>query len=641
MTGIVKEIIHGAARCFCIVMFTAGIIAGANARASESAACDGKNAAAVINVVPQPNFMTVQKGSFAFSASVKLIVPQKDKDTQEDYIRYFINAVAANCGSANGASSNAASSLKAEGKNLSEKQIEKLANCIVFQKVSGMEKEEYLLDVKPSAVVVKFSSPNGAFYAVQTLLQLIQPDNAIPCVSIKDKPRFKYRGVHLCVGSHVFSIDFIKQYIDVAARYKMNVFHWHLTEDQGWRLEIKKYPVLTEKGSIRKETVIGSLSSGVYDGTPYGGFYTQEQVKEIVKYAAERYVTVIPEIEMPGHALGALHCFPELSCDSTKTYEVATKWGVFKDVYCPSEKTFKFLEDVLTEVFELFPSEYIHIGGDECPKKAWENSKFCQDLIKKLGLKDEFELQSYFIQRIEKFVNAHGRKIIGWDEILQGGLAPNATVMSWLGEEGGIKAAKQHHDAVMTPHYKYYLDYYQTNPDSEPLSMGSVNTLKDVYMFEPVSPELKPDERKYIIGVQGCLWTEYVTNNDRAWYQAYPRTLAIAESGWTQPENKDWQRFTRKVEDEQLPLLEKMGVKYCKAFFDVYLRAGKDCSTSKVVTMELDAPDAEIRYTTDGSEPAADSPVYTLPFSINKQTVVKARGFRDGKPIGETKSVGW
>ena len=640
MTGIgkeiIKEIIRGAARCFFIVMFTFGIIA--NASASVSADCNGNSNAAEINVVPQPNSMTVQKGSFAFSSATKIIVPEKD--TEAAYIKYFINAVA----------SKGSSLLKPEGKSLSAKQIVKLSNCIVFQKVEGMEKEEYSLEVKPSAVVVKFSSPNGAFYAVQTLLQLMPNDTmcnksqsgvAIPCVSIKDKPRFKYRGVHLCVGSHVFSTDFIKQYIDVAARYKMNVFHWHLTEDQGWRLEIKKYPVLTEKGSIRKETVIGSLSSGVYDGTPYGGFYTQEQVKEIVKYAAERYVTVIPEIEMPGHALGALHCFPELSCDSTRTYEVATKWGIFKDVYCPSEKTFKFLEDVLTEVFEMFPSEYIHIGGDECPKKAWKNSKFCQDLIKKLGLKDEFELQSYFIQRIEKFVNAHGRKIIGWDEILQGGLAPNATVMSWLGEEGGIKAAKQHHDAVMTPHYKYYLDYYQANPDSEPLSMGSVNTLKDVYMFEPVSPELKPDERKYIIGVQGCLWTEYVTNNERAWYQAYPRTLAIAESGWTQPENKDWQRFTRKVEDEQLPLLDKMGVKYCKAFFDVYLRAGKDCSTSKVVTMELDAPDAEIRYTTDGSEPAADSQVYRLPFSINKQTVVKARGFRDGKPIGETKSVGW
>lgn len=586
-----------------------------------------------LNIVPQPQSATLISGEFNFGSNSKIIVPVKEKNAP--YIQAFLRQFPGI----------ASSQIKESNKKGGDKDV-------VFQKVAGMDKEEYSLDVTPSGAVIKYSYPNGAFYAVQTLSQLIKPESekaaggkeqcySVQCASIKDKPRFSYRGVHLCVGSHVFSMDFIKKYIDEAAKYKMNVFHWHLTEDQGWRLEIKKYPELTQKGSIRKETVIGTLKSGVYDGTPYGGYYTQEQAKEIVKYAAERYVTVIPEIEMPGHSLGALHCFPNLSCDSTKTYEVATKWGVFKDVYCPKEETFKFLEDVLTEVFEIFPSEYIHIGGDECPKTAWKNSAYCQDLMKKLGLKDEMQLQSYFIQRMEKFINAHGRKIIGWDEILQGGLAPNATVMSWLGVEGGIKAAKQHHNAIMAPYEYYYLDYYQANPDSEPLSMGDVNTLKKMYTYEPVSNTLTPEEQKYIIGVEGCLWTEYVTTPDRAWYQAYPRTLAIAESAWTMPEHKSWDSFTMRVENGQLKRLESDGIKYCDAFHNVYIQVKKDDVYSKVVTMELDAPDAVIRYTTDGSEPTAESPVYKLPFVINKQTVVKARGFREGKAIGITKQAGW
>lgn len=602
-----------------------------------------KQNACTLNIVPQPQSVQIKTGTFLLNSNVDIVVPVGDGTAP--YVKNFLQQFP---------------DIERPG---AKKIIEKRGykpfpnrRSVVFEKVGGMGKEEYFLDVSPSNITVKFTSPNGAFYAVQTLSQLcdgrtiISKDgeyncdtdgSKIQCVVIKDKPRFSYRGVHLCVGSHVFSMDFIKKYIDEAAKYKMNVFHWHLTEDQGWRLEIKKYPELTKKGSIRKETVIGTLKSGVYDGMPYGGYYTQEQAKEIVKYAAERYVTVIPEIEMPGHSLGALHCFPNLSCDSTKTYEVATKWGVFKDVYCPKDETFKFLEDVLTEVFEIFPSEYIHIGGDECPKTAWKNSVYCQDLMKKLGLKDEMQLQSYFIQRMEKFINAHGRKIIGWDEILQGGLAPNATVMSWLGVEGGIKAAKQHHNAIMAPYEYYYLDYYQANPDSEPLSMGDVNTLKKMYTYEPVSNTLTPEEQKYIIGVEGCLWTEYVTTPDRAWYQAYPRTLAIAESAWTMPEHKSWDSFTRRVEKGQLWRLRSDSIKYCDAFHNVYIQVKKDDVYSKVVIMELDAPDAVIHYTTDGSEPTENSSVYKIPFVINKQTVVKARGFSGGKAIGVTKQAGW
>ncbi|MBQ5803776.1 MAG: family 20 glycosylhydrolase, partial [Bacteroidales bacterium] len=339
--------------------------------------------------------------------------------------------------------------------------------------------------------------------------------------------------MHLDVCSHFFDTTFIKRYIDLMAMHKFNVFHWHLTEDQGWRIEIKKYPELTEKGSVRKETVIGTLYSGIYDGTPYGGFYTQQEIKEIVEYAAKRCITVLPEIEMPGHARAAIACFPHLSCGLEESYELATRWGVFRQVYCPKDETFAFLEDVLTEVMELFPSQLIHIGGDECPKSSWKKCPHCQMMIRKHGLKDEFELQSYFIQRMEKFINSKGRSIIGWDEILQGGLAPNATVMSWLGEEGGIKAAQQSHNAVMAPHTKYYMDYYQGDPDTEKLCMGHFVPLKEVYDYNPVPDVLKPEERQYIKGVEACVWTEYMENPQRVEYMAYPRALAVAESGWS------------------------------------------------------------------------------------------------------------
>ena len=388
---------------------------------------------------------------------------------------------------------------------------------------AGLPEECYELRVEPERIVIDYGTPSGAFYAIQSLLQLFPQEIfetkpvkgvkwTVPCVSIEDRPRFQYRGMHLDCCLHFFTMDFLKKYIDIMALHKVNRFHWHLTEDQGWRLEIKKYPLLTEKGQWRKETVVGSLYSGIYDGKPHGGYYTQEEVKELVQYAAERYVTIVPEIEMPGHALAAIACYPELSCGLEDHYETATRWGIFKQVYCPKEETFKFLEDVFDEIIELFPSELIHIGGDECPKASWKKCPHCQALIRKLGLKDEYELQSWFIQRMEKYINAKGRQIIGWDEILEGGLAPNAKVMSWLGEEGGIKAAQQHHEVVMSPYPKYYLDYWQGDPDSEPLAMGGPTLLRTMYEYEPVPAVLTPEERRYIIGVEGCVWTEYMPN---------------------------------------------------------------------------------------------------------------------------------
>ncbi|MBQ1635570.1 MAG: beta-N-acetylhexosaminidase, partial [Bacteroidales bacterium] len=445
---------------------------------------------------------------------------------------------------------------------------------------AGLPKEAYNLYINPERVVVEFGSGAGAFYALQTLLQLLPDaifaDSAqhgvrwtLPCCDIEDAPRFPYRGMHLDCCLHFFDIPFLERYIDLMALHKVNRFHWHLTEDQGWRIEIKKYPLLTEKGQWRKETVVGSLASGVYDGKPYGGYYTQEEIKALIKYAADRYVTIIPEIEIPGHSLAAISCYPELSCGLEDHYETATRWGIFKQVYCTKEETFKFLEDVFDEVIDLFPSELIHIGGDECPKASWKQCPHCQAMIKKLGLKDEYELQSWFIQRMEKYINSKGRQIIGWDEILEGGLAPNAKVMSWLGEEGGIKAAQQHHEVVMAPYPKYYLDYWQADPDSEPLAMGGPTLLRTMYEYNPIPEVLTPEEARYIIGVEGCVWTEYMPTPARVEYMAWPRMCAIAEAGWTKA-GKDWDGFTLRLETH-LGRLDRLDVGYCRAFWNPFI----------------------------------------------------------------------
>ena len=521
-----------------------------------------------------------------------------------------------------------------------------LSGGIYFMETGSYPAEGYLLRIEPGRILIEFSDGAGAFYAMQTLLQLLPKDIfsdspvkgvkwTVPGVDIEDSPRFSYRGMHLDCCLHFFDIPFLQRYIDLMAMHKVNRFHWHLTEDQGWRLEIKKYPLLTEKGQWRKETVIGSLSSGIYDGTPHGGFYTQDEVRDLIKYAAERYVTIIPEIEIPGHSLAAISCYPELSCGLEDHYETATRWGIFRQVYCPKEETFKFLEDVFDEVIDLFPSELIHIGGDECPKTSWKQCPHCQALIKKLGLKDEFELQSWFIQRMEKYINSKGRQIIGWDEILLGGLAPNAKVMSWLGEEGGIKAAQQHHEVVMAPYPKYYLDYWQADPDSEPLAMGGPTLLRTMYEYNPVPEVLTPEEQRYIIGVEGCVWTEYMPTPARVEYMAWPRMCAIAESGWSKAP-KDWDGFTRRLETH-LGRLDELNVGYCKAFWNPFIDMHKDTEYDKVVTISIDAPDAEIHYTLDGTTPTAASPLYTGPFVVNRQQKVTAIGIRDGKQIGEVK----
>lgn len=582
-----------------------------------------------ISVIPQPAHVRADSGSFVIDKAT--IVFLQDSDSELVRIAGFLNGKFASA---------AGFTLKVEtgASDLDQRKG-------LFFINAGLPEEAYHINVSPERIVIEYGSASGAFYGLQTLFQMLPPEIfsatrervkwTVPCSDIEDEPRFKYRGMHLDVCLHFFDIDFLKRYIDLMALHKVNRFHWHLTEDQGWRLEIKKYPQLTEKGQWRKETVIGSLKSGIYDGQPYGGYYTQEQVRDLVKYAAERYVTIIPEIEMPGHALAAISCYPELSCGLDSTYETATRWGVFKQVYCPKDSTFKFLENVMDEVFELFPSKLVHIGGDECPKASWKQCEHCQALIKKLGLKDEFELQSWFIQRMEEYVNSKGREIIGWDEILQGGLAPNAQVMSWLGEEGGINAARQHHGVVMAPYPKYYLDYWQADPDCEPLAMGGPTLLKTVYDYNPVPEVLSVEEKRYIKGVEGCVWTEYIPSPQRVEYMAYPRMCAIAETGWT-VSAKDWTGFTHRLE-RHFKRLDFLGVNYCKAFFDPYIEFHNDTAFDKVVTMSVDAPDAEIHYTLDGSEPTESSEVYSVPFVINRSQEVKAAAFRNGGKIGVEK----
>jgi hexosaminidase len=431
--------------------------------------------------------------------------------------------------------------------------------------------EGYKLTVDEKGVSITAASAPGLFYGMQTLLQLI-PENGktVPYVTITDQPRFAYRGLHLDVSRHMFPPDFIKKYIDLLAHHKFNRFHWHLTEDQGWRIEIKKYPKLQEIAAFRKETVIGHARHADpknpkdFDGKRYGGYYTQEEVKDIIKYAADRYVTIIPEIEMPGHALAALSAYPELGCTGGP-YQAATTFGVFDDVFCAGkEETFTFLEGVLDEIITLFPSKYIHIGGDECPKDKWEKCPHCKKRMKAENRKNTHELQSYFIQRIEKYINSKDRQIIGWDEILEGGLAPNATVMSWRGEEGGIAAAKQGHDVIMTPTGWCYFDYYQdTTSENEPLAIGGYLPVSKVYSYEPLPAVLTADEAKHILGVQANLWTEYIPTPEHVEYMMYPRACAMAEVAWTTKENRNYEDFLTRL-NTHFKQLDAWDVHYAK-----------------------------------------------------------------------------
>jgi hexosaminidase len=510
-------------------------------------------------------------------------------------------------------------------------------------------KEAYQLNILGDRIAIYASTNQGLFYGIQTLLQLIPfTTNAteikLDNLMMDDIPKFQWRGMHLDVSRHFFSKEFIKKYIDYLAMYKMNTFHWHLTDDQGWRIEIKKYPKLTEVGSWRNGSMIGHYTDQTFDDIRYGGFYTQEEIKEIVAYAKERHITIVPEIEMPGHALAALASYPEFSCTGGP-FEVGKTWGVLEDVFCPKDETFTFLENILSEVIALFPSEYIHIGGDECPKVRWKSCPHCQKRIKDEKLKDEHELQSYFIQRIEKFVNSKGRKIIGWDEILEGGLAPNAAVMSWRGTEGGIAAAKEKHFVVMSPGSHCYFDHYQGEPKNEPIAFGGYTNVEKVYSFNPIPKELSEEESKYILGAQANVWTEYINTPEHVEYMVFPRIAALAEVLWGTSNPNEYKVFeTRLI--QHFERYEKKGINYSKAIFEV---------TSKVnpaengVAFELKSVNPSgIKYTTDGSEPNANSISYEKPILVTKNQTIKAAYFENGKaksatieqPFFITKSTG-
>lgn len=524
---------------------------------------------------------------------------------------------------------------------------EQVKNAIVLELDPGIaNKEGYVLTTTPEGISINGQTENGVFYGIQTLRKSIPAETKgatilIPAGEIKDEPRFSYRGMHLDVGRHFFPKEFMKKYIDLLTLHNMNTFHWHLTDDQGWRIEIKKYPKLTEIGSQRSRTVIGR-NTQEYDNTPYGGFFTQEEAKEIVKYAQERYITVIPEVDLPGHMLAALAAYPEMGCTGGP-YEVCPRWGIFEDVLCiGNDQTMQFLEDVMSEIIEIFPSKYVHIGGDEAPRTRWEKCPKCQARIKAEGLKAdknhtaEDRLQSYCMTRIEEFLNSKGHQIIGWDEILEGDVAPNATVMSWRGMEGGIKAAQLGHDVIMTPTSFCYFDYYQTaDTKDEPLGIGGYVPIEKVYSLEPVPAALTEEQSKHILGAQANLWTEYIHSSEHVEYMVLPRMAALAEVQWTQPEKKDFKDFTKRLA-RLMKFYQRDGFNYAKHVFDLKVDFTPDVAKKAVVVTLSTIDDAPIYYTLDGTEPTTASLKYTEPVAITETADFQAVVIR---PEGKSKVV--
>lgn len=497
---------------------------------------------------------------------------------------------------------------------------------IEIDKNSSLPQEGYRLSIRAQGVHLIAKTEQGLFYGLQTLLQLFPKKEGysesidLPLVEIEDYPRYKYRGMHLDVTRHMFPVSFLKKYIDLLAQYKLNTFHWHLTDDQGWRIEIKKYPKLTEIGGYRAQTLIGNFHDRFpqwFDGKPYGGFYTQDEVREIVAYAASKYINVIPEIELPGHSMAALAAYPMLACnDYAGPFKVAEKWGIFEDVLCPGkENTFSFLKNVLVEVMDLFPSNYIHIGGDECPKARWKTCSYCQKRIRDNNLKGEQQLQSYFIRRIEKFVNSKGKKIIGWDEILEGGLAPNATVMSWTGVKRGIEAAKQNHDVIMTPGEYVYFDHVQGRSDQEPLAIGGYTPLKEVYLFNPTPESLTKAQQKQIIGVQANVWTEYMPTPSKVEYMVLPRIYALAEIAWSPLKRKNYTNFLSERVAQHLGKLDQTETDY-RVPTAIGIQDTSMVGSQFTFDMSSPVKGAKIYYTIDGYNPRETDLVYTQPLEI-------------------------
>ncbi len=590
-------------------------------------ACTVEQKSVNYRVVPLPQeIIEKQDKSFVLNENVKIVYPegndamQKNAEFLADYIQ------------------------EATGKRLAVEVGTAGKDKIALQlALQSSNPEAYQLKVNGEGVVIDASTEAGVFYGIQTLrksLPLVKGAAVVlPAVEINDFPRFAYRGAHLDVSRHFFPVDSIKKFVDMLALHNINRFHWHISDDQGWRIEIKKYPELTIKGAQRKETVIGH-NSGKYDGKPYGGFYTQEEAKEIVAYAKDRHITVIPEIDLPGHMQAALTAYPELGCTGGP-YDVWTIWGVSEDVLCAgNDKTLDFIDGVLAEIIEIFPSEYIHVGGDECPKVRWKKCPKCQARIKALKLRKdakhtaEEKLQSFIISHAENFLNNHGRQIIGWDEILEGGLAPNATVMSWRGTAGGIEAAKLKHDVIMTPNTYMYFDYYQSKDvENEPMAIGGYVPLEKVYSFEPLAPSLTPEEQKYIIGVQANLWTEYVPEYSQVEYMELPRMSALAEVQWTMPEKKNYDDFIARI-PAMLNIYQMKGYNFAKHLYDVKADIRPDFEAGVIKVDLSTVGDADIYYTLDGSEPTTASSKYTGAFDLKENVELRAVAVR---PSGKSR----
>ncbi len=593
--------------------------------------CSVKETPATYSVIPLPQEVTLQQAA-PFRLDGKTVITytagnemlRRDAEFLADYVR------------------------EATGHQLTTREAtdRDTNGCIALAlDASVTNPEGYVLTTTPQSIRIVGSTPQGVFYGVQTLRKAIPAtvDGGVvtlPAGEVKDEPRFPYRGMHLDVCRHFFPLDFIKKYIDLLALHNMNTFHWHLTEDQGWRLEIKKYPRLTEVGAVRKRTVIGH-NSGKYDDTPHGGFYTQEEAREIVAYAAERYIDVIPEIDLPGHMLAALAAYPLLGCTGGP-YEVAQEWGVFDDVLCiGNDSVFTFLEDVLAEVMEIFPSKYIHIGGDEAPRTRWKKCPKCQALIRKQGIKGDKEhtaedrLQSYCMTRIEKYLNEKGRQIIGWDEILEGDVAPNATVMSWRGSSGGIKAAQMGHDVIMTPNSYFYFDYYQSeDKQNEPDAIGGFLPVEKVYSCNPTEG-LTPEQARFIKGAQANVWTEYIGTTDYVEYMILPRMAALAEVQWTQPERKDYNDFLQRLV-RQIEMYERDGLTVAKHIYHLKADFTPDWEKKQITATLSALGNAPIYYTLDGTTPTPSSLRYEGPVAISQSAQFRAAALR---PEGMTPIV--
>jgi hexosaminidase len=571
-----------------------------------------------MGIIPVPVSVQKHTGTFVLDKTVLLVSDQVENRKAADLLNAFI--------------------VTKGGFSLRETKKAEASHRTIVITSKGADQlppEGYQINISKNKMLITGKGA-GLFYAIQSVMQLMPEKEGnkitIPTAEINDYPRFKYRGMHLDVGRHFFPVSFLKKYMDMMAQYKLNNFHWHLTEDQGWRIEIKKYPKLTTVGASRNGTVIGRYPGVGNDDQEYKGFYTQQEVKEVVAYAATKFINVVPEIEMPGHSSAAIAAYPELSSfpnrdvpidpktpwsGSRSGKQVQQTWGVFQDVFVPTENTFKFLEDVLDEVVLLFPSKYIHIGGDESPKEFWKESEFCQKFIKDNNLKDEHGLQSYFIQRIEKYLNSKGRSIIGWDEILEGGLAPNATVMSWRGVEGGIASAQQNHDVIMTPSTNgLYFDHQQSKSADEPVTIGGFAPYAKAYGYDPVPAELTADQRKYIIGVQANLWTEYIKTPSKVEYMIFPRMFALAEIAWSQVERKDLKNFSEERLPAHLARLDKTKTNY---WVPTPLGQDQAVLNGEQFTIELKepVPGSKIYYTLDNYRPSENAALYKAPIKVN------------------------